>query len=118
MGIITHRGHRFRIVDEVPCSYAIWPIGENMMEGYLPFCRLSAHQPFPGGRSIEVDTLLAVPCEEAYTIMSCAVHGIGTVEKMEKYIKRYRNAKPGTVSHSMVQKCKVALPHLRKVKWR
>lgn len=53
--------HTFRIVDSVPPGYEVWNIGSrHMPEGYLPLCRRSAVQPFPGGEAINVETLLAI----------------------------------------------------------
>ena len=47
----------YEVVSTWPFGYEIWNIGKNNApEGYLPFCRLSAIQPFPGGRTIETDT--------------------------------------------------------------
>ena len=48
-------GHTFEVVEEVPLGYEIWNIGKNMIDGYLPLCRLSSQQAFPGGRSIEAE---------------------------------------------------------------
>lgn len=43
------RTDRFAVVDSFPdSSYRIWNIGDNMLDGYLPLCRLSD--------SIEIDT--------------------------------------------------------------
>lgn len=40
----------YEVVSTRPFGYEIWNIGKNNVpEGYLPFCRLSARQPFPGG---------------------------------------------------------------------
>ena len=111
--------HIFELVDAVPLGYIIWNIGENMADGYLPLCRLCAIQPFPGGRSIEPDTLKAVKCDGAQIILeatSCS--GANTAEKMEKYIQKYRNAKPGTWEHTNVKRIKEALPYVRQIKWR
>ena len=80
--------HTFELVDRVPLGYSIWNIGENMADGYLPLCRLAAVQPFPGGRSIEVDTLKAIKCEGAQEILAAAGWGPETLDEMERYIKK------------------------------
>ena len=76
--------HTFELVDRVPLGYSIWNIGENMADGYLPLCRLAAVQPFPGGRSIEVDTLKAIKCEGAQEILAAAGWGPETLDEMER----------------------------------
>lgn len=108
--------HTFELVDSVLPGYFIWNIGENMADGYLPLCRLSAYQPFPGGRSIEQDTLKAIRCEGAQIILSAIHSGAGTVAKMEQYIRRKQDAKVGTWEHEMVENIKKALPYMRQIK--
>ena len=110
--------HTFELVDSVPLGYIIWNIG-NMADGYLPLCRLCAMQRFPGGRSIEPDTLKAIKCDGAQIILeatSCS--GADTAEKMEKYISKHRNAKPGTWEHTTVKRIKEALPYVKQIRWR
>ena len=67
---ITHGGHTFELVDHIPQGYTIWNIGKNMIDGYLPLCRLAYFQPFPGARNIEVDTLKAIKCDGAQVILA------------------------------------------------
>lgn len=117
MKTITNGRHVFEIVDHVPYGYEIWNIGKNMIDGYLPLCRLSQYQPFPGGRKIEADTLKAIKIEGAQTILAAIGGGQDTIEKMEQYIKRYKNSKPGTYSYRQVQRMKKALPIMRQIKW-
>ena len=107
----------FEIVNKVPLGYEIWNIGRNMPDGYLPFCRLSQHQPFPGARNIETDTLKAIKCEGAQLILAAIGSGIKTVKEMESYVAKNKNAKQGTVAHGMVQKFKAALPFMKSVAW-
>lgn len=71
----------FEVVASVPPGYEIWKIGSNMIDGYLPLCRLSAYQPFPEGRNIETDTLKAIRLEEAQTILVAVSGGQDTIEK-------------------------------------
>ena len=51
--------HTYEIVNAVPLGYTVWNIGHPVAGEYLPLCRLSQHQPFPGGQSIDVDSLKA-----------------------------------------------------------
>lgn len=117
MQTIKSGEHVFEIVDKVPYGYMIWNIGTNMVDGYLPLCRLKAVQPFQGGREIEVDTLKAIKVDGAQIILEAIGGGQDTPEKMEAYVKRYRNAKPGTWSYRQVQRMKAALPIMRKFAW-
>lgn len=106
--------HTFELVDRVPLGYKIWNIGANMADGYLPLCRLCAIQPFPGGRSIEVDTLKAIKCDGAQVILEAAGLGADTPEEMEQYIKKNENNKKKQYG---VKRMKAALPYMRKIKW-
>lgn len=106
--------HTFELVDRVPLGYSIWNIGKNMADGYLPLCRLAAVQPFPGGRSIEVDTLKAIKCEGAQEILAAAGLGPETLDEMERYIKK-NEKKPNR--QLAVERMKKALPFMRKLKW-
>ena len=72
----------FEIVDTVPLGYSIWNIGRNMPDGYLPFCRLCAIQPFEGAQCIETDTLKAVKTEGAQTILAAVGRGAGNDLKL------------------------------------
>ena len=117
MQTIKSGEHVFEIVDRVPYGYTIWNIGKNMVDGYLPLCRLKAVQPFQGGREIEVDTLKAIKVDGAQIILEAVGGGQNTPEQMEAYIKRYRNAKPGTWSYKQVRRMIAALPIMRKFAW-
>lgn len=85
--------HTFEIVESVPKGYMIWNIGKNMVDGYLPLCKLKNVQPFEGGREIDATALKAIKCEGAQTVLSAIGGGQDTIEKMERYIKRYSNSK-------------------------
>ena len=109
---ITNNGDTFELVDRVPRGYLIWNIGKNMVDGYLPLCRLAYFQPFPGGRNIEVETLKAIKCEGAQTILAAIGWGPETPEEMERYIEKHE--RKGT--HIMeVESMKKALPLMRKI---
>lgn len=68
--------HIFEVVDHFPIGYEIWNIGTNMAEGYLPLCRLSSRQPFPGARNIETDTLKAIKTDGAREMLDVAGFGV------------------------------------------
>lgn len=109
---ITHHGDTFELVDKVPRGYFVWNIGKNMIDGYLPLCRLAYSQPFPGGRNIEVETLKAIKCEGAQTILEAIGWGPETPEEMERYIEKHE--RKGT--HAMeVERMKKALPLMRQI---
>ncbi len=111
---ITNNGDTFELVDRVPRGYLIWNIGKNMVDGYLPLCRLAYFQPFPGGRNIEVETLKAIKCEGAQTILAAIGWGPETPEEMERYIEKHE--RKGT--HIMeVESMKKALPLMRQIWW-
>ena len=111
---ITHHGNTFELVDRVPRGYFVWNIGKNMIDGYLPLCRLAFFQPFPGGRNIEVETLKAIKCEGAQTILAAIGWGPETPEEMERYIEKHE--RKGT--HTMeVERMKMALPLMRQIWW-
>lgn len=107
----------FELVDHFPFGYLIWNIGKNMADGYLPLCRLGHMQPFPGGRSIEPDTLKAIKIDGAQTILAAVGFGPETPEEMEEYIKKHdkgsKNYKPFAV-----ERMKKALPLMRQIKWK
>ena len=89
--------HTFRIVDSVPPGYEVWKIGSrHMPEGYLPLCRRSAVQPFPGGASIDAETLLAIKTDGANLILDAVIYGPGTPAEMERFIRKHQSAKPGS----------------------
>lgn len=64
--------HTFELVDRVPLGYSIWNIGENMADGTFRCVDWRRCSHFPGGRSIEVDTLKAIKCEGAQEILAAA----------------------------------------------
>lgn len=115
---ITDGRHTFEIVDSVPAGYEIWGIGKNMIDGYLPLCRLKrpSEQPFEGGRSIELDTLKAIKVEGAQTILAAIGVGPNDIPSMEKYVKRYSSSKTPYVMRR-VERMKAALKIMRTIKW-
>lgn len=107
--------YTFTFVDHVPLGYMIWNIGKSAMpEGYLPLCRLSYYQPFPGARDIETDTLKALKVEGAGVILDAIGFGPATPEEMSQYIEKHSKNR----THAMeVRLMKKALPFMRKIKW-
>lgn len=105
----------YEIVDEVPLGYTIWNIGVNAPEGYLPFCRLSRHQRFEGGRDIEIDTLKAMKVEGAQEILAAVSNGHRTIAEMERYIQKHRRPKTDCEQRS-VALCRRAIPYMQKIK--
>lgn len=113
---LHHKDDIYKVVDSVPFGYLIWNIGKNMVDGYLPLCRLAASQPFPGGRNIEPTTLLAIKCERAQDILSATINGIYTIADAEKFIEKNKDAKPGTCLWHSVERAKKALPYMKQIK--
>lgn len=117
MEFITVEKHTFELIDHVPLGYSIWNIGKNMPDGYLPFCRLKAIQPFNWCREIELDTLKAMKVDKAQVILAAIGGGQNTIEKMEEFVRKNRNAKPNTYAYRQVQKINLALPVMRSLNW-
>ena len=109
MKTITFNEHVLEIVDYVPAGYEVWNIGKNMIDGYLPLCRLASQQPFPGGRSIDVHTLKAIKVDSAQIILAAVSIGTKTVKEMEHYIEKHPN-KWG------IDRLKAELPFMREIK--
>lgn len=66
--IIVDGTNTFQVVDSVPLGYVIWNIGNNMADGYLPLCQVGG----PDGCQVNPDTLKAVKCDGAQTILDAA----------------------------------------------
>ena len=101
--------HIFEIIDSVPPGYEIWNIGKNMIDGYLPLCRLALKQRFPGGRAIDVESLKAIKTDGAQIILAAVGYGPKTPETMERYIMKHNNYAS--------KKMMAALPYMKKIKW-
>ena len=105
--------YTYEVVEEVPLGYHIWNIGkQHAPEGYLPFCRLSSKQPFPGGRSIEVDTLKALKCEGWDIILDAIGYGPQNSTEMKKYIEKSRK---NPNRNWICQYMRDAIPYLEKI---
>ncbi len=117
MEIVMMDNHKFEVVDFVPTGYEIWNIGRNMIDGYLPLCRLAFFQPFPGARQVDTESLKAIKTEGAQIILAAVGGGHNTLKKMEDFLKRYGSVKPGDKNYYRVEKIKKALPYMRQIKW-
>lgn len=104
--------HTFELVSEVPLGYEIWNIGRNMAPGYLPLCRPDPLRLW----HVEVDTLKAIKIEGAEYILDAIGGGQNTLEKMERYVKRYRDSQTPVVQHRVNRFLK-AIPIMKKIKW-
>lgn len=104
--------------DAVGAEYTVWNIGHPVAGEYLPLCRLSQHQPFPGGQSIDVDLLKAIRCDGAQTILDAVGYGPGTLEEMERFVEKHKMARPGTSRYREVERMEAALPFMRSLQWR
>ena len=102
MNIIYACGYKFELVESFPRGYEIWNIGSNMPDGYLPLCRLKKNQRFEGGHEIETDTLKAIKCESAQTILKAAMCSAGTLSAMKS---KKNESKTG--EHEDFEKAKV-----------
>lgn len=112
MEFITSRKNIFELVDSVPLGYQIWNIGKNMIEGYLPLVRVGGYD----GCQV-IGTMKAIKLEGSQIILEAIGGGQNTIEAMERYIKRYKNAKPNTWSYRQVERMKKALPFMYSIKW-
>ena len=114
MGTIEHNGLIFELVDSVPLGYEIWNIGKNMVDGYVPLCRLSRNQPFPGGRNIETDTLKAIKVDGAQDVLAAIGFGPNTSKEMEAYVSRYGRSRTDWV-RNRVERYKKAIPIMKQI---
>lgn len=108
--------YTFEVIDEIPCGYEFWNIGKNMTEGYLPLCRLSAIQPFEGGRCVDVESLKAIKLDGAQIVLAASVHGQTTVEAMEKYLARYQGKRVSESVLRQIKRIEAALDVLKEIR--
>lgn len=102
----------YEVVTEPPLGYIIWNIGNNAPEGYLPFCRLKAVQPFKGGRSIETDTLKAMKCDGTKEILAALGFGPGNSAEMKEFIEKYGQDPRRDWA---CERMRAAIPYLEKI---
>lgn len=110
MNTITKEGHTYEIVTHVPAGYEIWNIGDHAPEGYLPLCQVK-----PGTYEIIPETLKAIKCDNARDIIQCSVRGQGTIKAMERYIKRFAHAEPGSIAYRQIQRINKVLPTMHEI---
>lgn len=85
------RTDTFAVVDSFPDSrYVIWNIGDNMLDGYLPLCRLSPDRPDPDILEVDTNSLVAIDMsdkpETLYRLRHAAGVGINSLESAQKHI--------------------------------
>ena len=108
----------FEVLNTVPLGYKIWNIGRNMPDGYLPFCRLKAVQPFEGAQCVETDSLKAVRTEGAQVILAAVGRGAGDdLKGMENYLQKHPHPAPGSRAEANVERIKKAIPYLRALRY-
>ena len=110
--------HTYEVVNAVPLGYVVWNISHPVAGEYLPLCRLSPYQPFPGGQNIDTDSLKAIRCDGAQTILNTVGYGPKTLDEMERFVEKHEMAKPGSSRHREVKRMKAALPFMRSLQWR
>lgn len=115
MSTITYHGNTFEVVDTYPLGYKIWNIGSNMLEGYVPFCRMASIQPFKGAQRIDPSSLRAMKSDGAEIIMQAAHSDCTTVKEMEAYLAKHKNPKFGTYESCLCGLIERALPYLREL---
>lgn len=79
----------FQVVHYLP-RMEVWNIRDDMIEGYIPFCRLSSDQRFPGGRQVDTNYLLAVKTPYAREIMhAVSLTGEHQIESLVRFLEDY-----------------------------
>ena len=118
MNTITHTynftTHVYEVVEEVPLGFMVWNIGHCAPEGYLPLCRPSRNQRWPGARDIEVETLKAIKVEGAQEILGAVGGGCQTLAQMEQYIEAHKDAR-NSWEQVVVDRCRKAIPYMKKI---
>lgn len=111
---VTSGNSTFELVDVVPLGFVMWNIGKNAPKGCVPFCRV-----IPGTNNVEADTLKAIRIGEdaARKVMMALGNGCNTLEKMEKFIRRHKNAPDDSWEYRKVQRIQEALPIVKSF-WR
>lgn len=103
---VVHEGmsdRNFEIVDSVPRNYVIWPIGENMPDGWIPFCKTLE------GYTIDPTTLKAMRFDGAQTILDAMGYFHGDIEAAKQSVAR---SKPNDIIRCKIEK---AIPLLEKL---
>ena len=79
--------YSFEVVEKIPYNYHIWNVNKNLIEGYIPLIKLSSIQGFEGGRSIDVETMKAIKCEDYAEIMD-NLYITKNVKNTEKWLEK------------------------------
>ena len=102
VGHITERRwpfpeHTYEIVNAKPLGYTVWNIGPPVAgESISRYADCPSTSQLPGGQSIDVDSLKAIRCDGAQTILDAVGYGPGTLEEMERFVEKHKMAQPGT----------------------
>lgn len=112
MKTIKFDNYIFEVVESVPVNnYKIWNIGKNMIDDYLPLVQTGGHDGF----QVNTETMKAIYIKDAQTVLKAIGFGQNTVDTMQRYVKRYSNAK-GSVTKWKVERMKKALEIMRNIK--
>lgn len=109
---LTVGEHVFEIIDFVPSNFQIWNIGKNMPDGYLPLVQTGGYD----GCQVNTRNMRAIKIDGAQTILKAIGHGQNTIEKMEAFIKIYKNSN-NKAKKVQVQRLKDALEVMYQIKW-
>ena len=112
----TDGKYRFQVVDECPLGYDVWNIPADTIRGYLPFCRLSSHQQFPGDRQVDTETLKAVRCDHAGEIIEATTMGYYTPQDIETALKKAKTGKSELLDFT-IKTLETALPYMKALPW-
>ncbi len=66
----------FTVVDKAPADYIVWNIGNNMADGYIPFCKLIKYDDpeLDWRRDVDIGSLLAVKADNEREWEEVMVH--------------------------------------------
>ncbi|MFQ9922093.1 MAG: hypothetical protein ACLRVU_01195 [Beduini sp.] len=99
--------HEFEVVKKIPYGHVVWNVPMN--DGYLLLCSLLNIEGI-GMYGVDTNTLRAIKLEQSKIdiIKKAAIEGLGSANKIKKYIKRNEHSSnPYTLSK--VEKGKKAL---------
>ncbi len=117
--VLDWNGRHYELVDEVPGGYNVWPIGSNMIDGYLPLCMIKPKelQPFDGACMVFTDNLKAIRTDGAQKILDCAIRGIEKYEDMLYYIESDHDGEDPYYVAEAKHRCIEALQWAKQIKW-
>lgn len=117
--VLDWNGWHYELVDEVPSGYNVWPIGSNMIDGYLPLCMIKPKelQPFDGAGMVFTDNLKAIRTDGAQKILDCAIRGIEKYDDMLYYIESDHDGEDPYYVAETKHRCIEALQWAKQIKW-